>query len=267
MTRRYSVPLGAVLLGVLCAVLDWRSRASGGALPLLTGAIALSLAVLVVLSRTYEVHEKWRFEDYFAGDDTLLKLFSVVGGLLIALGGAGTIVFTALAGEFTLSVLPQFVLGLLAVAAFAACVMLAKVQARGEIDEKSASTTLLLLVWAAMHLIVLFKGNNTNPYLYIYLTDLLAAIFLTLTFLFYARFLYGKLMPRAFLFLAGAATLLVFTSAGGYALTALLPGASTGGLSELEFTYHISALGGAVYLVGQMLRMCAPRKQSYYWQD
>ena len=74
-------------------------------------------------------------------------------------------------------------------------------------------------------------------------------------------------MPRAFLFCAGAATLLVFTSAGGYALTTMLPGASAMGADTLTFTYHISALGAAVYLVGQMIRMCAPRRQTYYWQD
>ena len=266
MIKQYSVPLGAVLLGTICAVLEWRSRISGSLLPIVIPAV-LALALLAVFARTYAVHENWRFEEYFAGDDTLLKLFSVVGGLVLALGGVGTIALTALSGELSLSALPQFVLGLLAIAACAACVMLAKAQACGEMNEQSASTTLLLLVWAAMHLIVLFKGNNTNPYMVTYFTGLLAAIALTLAFLFYARFLYGKLMPRTFLFFAGAAVLLSFASAGSYALTALLPGASAPAADALTFTYHISALGGAVYLVGQMVRMCAPRRQTYFWQD
>lgn len=266
MIKRYSVPFGAVILGLVCAVMEWRSRTTGNMIPIISAA-AVSLVILAMCSRSYALHANWRFEEYFAGDDTLLKLLSVVGGLLIALGGAATMAVTALAGEFTLSVLPQFVLGLLAVAAFAACVVLAKVQARGEMDEKSAFATLILLVWAAMHLIVLFKGNNTNPYMATYLTGLFSSVTLTLAFLFYARFLYGKLMPRTFLFCAGAAVLLTFASAGGYALTVLLPGASTGSADLITFTYSISALGGAVYLVGQMVRMCAPRRQTYFWQD
>lgn len=266
MMKRYSVPLGAVLFGVLCAVFDWCGQLSGN-LALLTGAAAVGLVILALCARTYQIHENWRFEEYFAGGDTLLKLFSVVGGLLFALGGVGTIALTALAGDLSLSALPQFVLGLLAVASCVSCVVLAKVQARGEMNESSASATLVLLVWAAMYLIVLFKGNNTNPYMVTYLSGLLAAVALTLAFLFYARFLYGRLMPRTFLFLAGAAVLLAFAAAGGTALTAFLPGTFTPASDSLAFTYHISALGAAVYLTGQMLRMCAPRRQTYFWQE
>jgi hypothetical protein len=266
MMKRYSVPFCAVLFGVLCAVLDWRSQLNGF-LPMLAVPMIICLAILAVCARDYEIHENWRFEEYFAGDDTMLKLLSVVGGLLLALGGAGTIALTALTGSISMSALPQFVLGLLSIASCVSCVVLAKVQAHGKMDESSASATLILLVWAAMHLIVLFKSNNTNPYMVTYLSGLLAAVALTLAFLFYARFLYGKLMPRTFLFLAGAAVLLAFAAGGGYALTALLPGVFTEGANALTFTYHISALGGAVYLVGQMIRMCAPRKQTYFWQD
>lgn len=267
MIRRYSVPLGAVTFGVLCAVLDWRSRAGGGAMLPLSAAILIGLAVLALGARTYETHEKWRFEEYFAGDDTMLKMLSVVGGLLLGIGGVSTIALSASGGEISTSLLPQFVLGALAIASCVCFVMLTKAQANGEMDENSAASTLAPLVWATMHLIVTFKGNNTNPYMYTYFAGLAAAIALTLAFLFYARFLYGKVMPRVFLFFAGAATLLTFASAGGYALTALLPGASIGFFLQHEFTYHISALGAAVYLVGQMIRMCAPRKQTYYWQD
>ena len=266
MMKRYSVPFCAVLFGVLCAVLDWRCQLNGF-LPMLAVPMAICFAILAVCARDYATHDNWRFEEYFAGDDTMLKLLSVVGGLLLALGGIGTIALTATADELTLSALPQFVLGLLAIAACASCVVLAKVQARGEMDESSAASTLILLVWATMHLIVLFKGNNTNPYMVTYLSGLLAAVSLTLAFLFYARFLYSKMMPRVFLLFAGAAVLAAFAAAGGAALTALLPGEATGSTNMLHFTYHISALGGAVYLTGQMIRMCAPRRQTYFWKD
>ena len=266
MIKRYSVPFCAVLFGVLCAVLDWRSQLNGF-LPMLAVPMLICLALIAVCARDYEIHENWRFEEYFAGDDTLLKLLSVVGGLLLAIGGIGTIALSAVGGTFSLSVLPQFVLGALATASCVCCVMLTKAQANGEMDENRAASTLAPLVWAAMHLIVLFKGNNTNPYMVTYFSGLLAAVAMTLAFLFYARFLYGKLMPRTFLFFAGASTMLAFAAAGGYALTALLPGAGTGSADPLTFTYHISILGGAVYLTGQMIRMCAPRKQTYFWQD
>ena len=267
MIRRYSVPLGAVTFGMLCAVIDWRSRAGGGEMLLLSAAVILGLAILALGARTYEIHEKWRFEEYFAGDDTLLKMLSVIGGLLLAIGGISNIALSASGGEISLSILPPFVLGALAIASCVCCVMLTKAQASGEMNEESAASTLSLLVWATMHLIVTFKGNNTNPHMYTYFAGLAAAVTLTLAFLFYARFLYGKMMPRMFLFLASAATMLTFASAGGYALVTLLPGSANSFFLPHEFTYHISALGAAVYLIGQMIRMCAPRKQTYYWQD
>ncbi len=266
MTRRYSVPLCAVIFGVLLAVLEWRIHASGS-LTLLVGAIAIGLAVLALCARTYPIHEKWRFEEYFAGDDTMLKLHSVLGGLLFALGGIAIIIISVLTDSVSLFTLPQLTLGVLAVGSLPACILLAKVQARGEIDAKNAQATLVLLVWASMYLIVLFKSNNTNPYLYTYVSTLLGGVALTLAFLFYARFLYGKIMPRAFLFCAGAAVMLIFASAGSYALTSLFPIGDAEPSLMLHYAYHVSALGSAVYLVGQMVRMNAPRKQTYYWQD
>ena len=280
MIRRYSAPLCAVILGAVCAVLEWLSRTRTLSLALLGGALAVSLLALAALARTYEIHEKWRFEDYFAGNDSILKLFSVLGGLLLALGGAGTLVGAvldsmtarsdpleqALGGFSPLSVLPYIALALLAVAAAYSCVALARAQARGEMTEKTAGLTLFPLIWAVLDLIIVFKNNNTNPYTRYYLADLLCGAALTLAFLFYCRFLYGKIMPRRFLFLAGAGVVLSLTAAGGGALSVLLPG-GWNMLSATDLMRLISALGAAVYLLGQMVRMCAPRKQVYYWQD
>ena len=280
MIRRYSAPLCAVILGALCAVLEWLCRTRGLSLALFGGALAAGLLVLALPARTYDVHEKWRFEDYFAGDDSLLKLFSVLGGLLFALGGAGMLVFAvldfmseqadpitmALGGISPLSALPGIALGLLSFAAAYSCVALARAQARGEMSEKTAALTLLPLVWAVLDLIIVFKTNNTNPYTRLFLADLLCGIALTLAFLYYCRFLYGKVMPRRFLFLAGAGVMLALTAAGGGALSVLLPG-GVSMLSTFDLMRRIAALGAAVYLLGQMIRMCAPRKQVYYWQD
>ena len=285
MIRRYSAPLGAAVFGVLCAGLEWynRVRGFGGdglpvrghpSFPLLCAAIAVGLAVCALSARSYKINEKWQFEDYFAGDSTLLKLISVVGGLLLILGGVGGIAAGALslgsAGAFINlfgpSVLPGFILGLLALAAGAVCIPLAKAQAAGKIDEGNAASTLLLMAWAAFDLILVFKDNNTNPYFGRYMVDLLTGVALTVAFLFYSRFLYSKPMPRRFLFFAGAGVVLSFALAGGSALAVLLPGEGAG-VFPADLMRFVSALGAGVYLLGQMIRMCAPRRQSYYWQD
>lgn len=285
MIRRYSAPLSAAVFGVLCAGLEWynRTRGFGGdglpvrghpSFPLLCAAIAIGLAVCALSARTYPIHEKWQFEDYFSGDSTILKLLSVVGGLLLLLGGVGGIAVGALTLSSSgalinlvgPSILPGFILGLLALAAGAVCIPLARAQAAGKVDEGNASSTLLLMAWAAFYLILVFKDNNTNPYFARYLADLLTGVSLTLAFLFYSRFLYSKPMPRRFLFFAGAGVILSFALAGGAALAVLLPGDGAG-VPLADLMRFISALGAGTYLLGQMIRMCAPRRQSYYWQE
>lgn len=286
MQLKKMLPWTTLVLGLLCGLLRGLDLARGydqvtglptGALwePVLIVCLAAACVVLFLLARSYpgSSPKEKAFETYFTGAGDLYKTVSVLCAAVLALSGAAGLYFTltgantpkqsevaVLAGTVNplFDLIAQIPLWILAIVTAVVFIRMAGVAARGFISEEQAGLTIVPVFWSAFDLILTFKDNSGTPMLGHYVFELLAAGLLTLSFYYYAGFLFAKPHPARFAFCASMASCLALTSAVGVGVAVLLgvdylPGAL---LRQACF------VAAAAWLLSQLVLMAKGRAPS-----
>lgn len=286
MQLKKSLPWATLVFGLLCGLLRGldlaRGYDQGTGLP--TGALwervlivclAAACIVLFVLARKYPGHsaKEKAFETYFTGAGDLYKTVSVLCAAVLALSGAAGLYFTltgsntpkqseiaVLAGTTNplFDLIAQIPLWLLAIVTAVVFIRMAGVSARGFISEEQAGLTIVPVFWSAFDLILTFKDNSGTPMLGHYVFELLAAGLLTLSFYYYAGFLFAKPRPARFAFCASLASCLALTSAAGVGVAVLLGVTYTPGTLLRQACFAAAA----VWLLSQLVLMSKERAPS-----